>query len=222
MYKSKEHISMRRSVCRVLAVAMLVVACDAPDGQPEGDDEQANAGGKADSVPGVAPVAPETEQRLRAIGAIDVDGISTAEQLDALVDQGRGADTHDFEAIARIYIEEGRREGVNYDLAFVQAAWESDFFATVEGNNPVRLATIGGGNELAEFPTLEIGVRAHIQHLLAYGTTREPTTDIVDPRFLFVTRGIAPLAEDLGGRWTAERSYGRSLRRLLTQLYASQ
>jgi hypothetical protein len=66
-------------------------------------------------------------------------------------------------------------------------------------------------------------VRAHIQHLKAYASTDPVIQDIVDPRFRFITRGVAPLLALLGGRWSAELNYGDRILALVRRLYeASQ
>ena len=43
--------------------------------------------------------------------------------------------------------------------------------------------------------------------------------EIVDPRFRFVTRGIAPLVGQLSGRWTADLRYGDKIMAMLRRLY---
>ena len=53
------------------------------------------------------------------------------------------------------------------------------------------------------FDTIENGVRAQLQHLFAYGSKNSlPSGEtLVDERFKYVTRGIAPTWEELAGRW---------------------
>ena len=58
------------------------------------------------------------------------------------------------------------------------------------------------------------GVEAHIQHLYAYATTADlpEGCELVDPRFKYVKRGIAPLWKDLNGRWAVPGDgYGESI-----------
>ncbi len=43
--------------------------------------------------------------------------------------------------------------------------------------------------------------------------------EIVDPRFRFVTRGIAPLVSQLGGRWSADLQYGDRILAQVRLLY---
>ena len=61
-----------------------------------------------------------------------------------------------------------------------------------------------------------MGVRAHIQHLLAYSSTRRPLTPIIDPRYDIVrnTYGDRTLEnwQDLNGRWAVPgRYYGQEI-----------
>ena len=43
--------------------------------------------------------------------------------------------------------------------------------------------------------------------------------ELVDPRFRFVTRGIAPLVDQLSGRWAADLQYGSKILTLVKRLY---
>jgi hypothetical protein len=47
---------------------------------------------------------------------------------------------------------------------------------------------VGGGVKGATFKDAEMGVRAHIQHLLAY-TDKKPSTKIIDPRYELAHKG---------------------------------
>ncbi|MEL7244228.1 MAG: cell wall hydrolase, partial [Cyanobacteria bacterium J06573_2] len=71
------------------------------------------------------------------------------------------------------------------------------------------------------FPSARVGVRAHIQHLKAYASLEPLAQENVDPRFRFVTRGIAPLVTDLSGRWEADLQYGDKIVALVKRLYES-
>ena len=97
------------------------------------------------------------------------------------------------EEIVDAYYEEASREGIRWDLAFSQALLETGFFAfggTVvpEQNNFCGLGTTSATVRGAYFPTPKDGVRAHIQHLMAYTTDRLPKTAIIDPRYDLVHR----------------------------------
>jgi N-acetylmuramoyl-L-alanine amidase/Mannosyl-glycoprotein endo-beta-N-acetylglucosaminidase len=131
-----------------------------------------------------------------------------------------------FPDLPKLYREEAAMEGVNYDIAFCQMCLETGFLhfgndIKLEQNNFAGLGTIGGGAEVASFESPRIGVRAHIQHLKAYASLEPLVQDVVDPRFRFVTRGIAPLINQLSGRWSADLEYGNKIMAMLKRLYES-
>ncbi len=119
------------------------------------------------------------------------------------------------------YYEEGAREGIRPDVAFAQALKETGFFryggtVTPDQNNYCGLGTTSATVKGAYFATSQIGVRAHIQHLLAYASTRRPVAPVVDPRYTLVRNvyGTSTLGhwEDLNGRWAVPGdSYGQSI-----------
>lgn len=131
-----------------------------------------------------------------------------------------------FPDLPKLYREEAAIEGVNHDIAFCQMCLETGFLRfgddiEPQQNNFAGLATIGGGNQTATFPSARVGVRAHIQHLKAYASLEPLAQEVVDPRFRFVTRGIAPLVTDLSGRWEADLQYGQKIEALVKRLYES-
>ena len=119
------------------------------------------------------------------------------------------------------YYEEGAREGIRPDVAFAQALKETGFFryggtVTPDQNNYCGLGTTSATVKGAYFATSQIGVRAHIQHLLAYASTRMPAQPVVDPRYNLVRNvyGTSTLGhwQDLNGRWAIPGdSYGQSI-----------
>lgn len=129
-----------------------------------------------------------------------------------------------FAELPQLYRQEATIEGVNYDIAFCQMCVETGFLrfgndVKPEQNNFAGIGAVGAGAEGASFPSARIGVRAQIQHLKAYASTEPVVQEIVDPRFRFVTRGIAPLVEQLTGRWAADPQYGVKILALLRRLY---
>ncbi|MFN6567217.1 N-acetylmuramoyl-L-alanine amidase [Dendronalium sp. ChiSLP03b] len=131
-----------------------------------------------------------------------------------------------FPDIPKLYREEAATEGVNYDIAFCQMCVETGFLRfggdiRPEQNNFAGLGAIGGGSEAASFQSARIGVRAHIQHLKAYASLEPLVNEVVDPRFRFVTRGIAPLIDQLSGRWSADLDYGAKITAMVKRLYES-
>ena len=125
------------------------------------------------------------------------------------------------EEIVAYYYEEGLREGIRPDVAFAQALKETGFFryggtVTPDQNNYCGLGTTSATVKGNYFADPKIGVRAHIQHLLAYSSTRRPTTEIVDPRYNIVRKvyGANTLNKwsDLNGRWAVPgKSYGQEI-----------
>ena len=125
------------------------------------------------------------------------------------------------EEIVAYYYEEGRREGIRPDVAFAQALKETGFFryggdVVPEQNNYCGLGTTGGGVRGEYFSSARLGVRAHIQHLLAYSSTRRPTMPVVDPRYSIVRQAYGSRTlgswQDLNGRWAVPgRYYGQEI-----------
>ena len=125
------------------------------------------------------------------------------------------------EEIVAYYYEEGKREGIRPDVAFAQALKETGFFryggtVTPDQNNYCGLGTTSATVKGEYFPNPQIGVRAHIQHLLAYSSTRKPVMPVVDPRYSIVRNayGSRVLGEwsDLNGRWAVPgNSYGQEI-----------
>ena len=125
------------------------------------------------------------------------------------------------EEIVAYYYEEGMREGIRPDVAFAQALKETGFFryggtVTPDQNNYCGLGTTSATVKGNYFSDPKMGVRAHIQHLLAYSSTRRPTTEIVDPRYDIVRKvyGSRTLKQwsDLNGKWAVPgKSYGQEI-----------
>lgn len=158
------------------------------------------------------------------IDKIMTPGSATEVQLMMFLKSNNQNVLNNFPDIAKLYREEGTIEGVNYDLAFSQMCLETNFLRfggeiKPTQNNFAALGSVGGSSESAAFPSARIGVRAHIQHLKAYATTEPLVQDLVDPRFRFVTRGIAPLVDQLSGRWAADLQYGTKILTLVKRLY---
>lgn len=133
------------------------------------------------------------------------ESTATEEQLTAyLLANNPGA--VDFLSLPGLYLEEGNIEGVRGDAAFMQACKETGFFrfrgdVGPGQNNFCGLGATGGGNPGLTFETQRAGVRAHIQHAKAYGSTLPLVNVCIDPRFKYVKRGIAPTFEELSGKW---------------------
>ena len=123
----------------------------------------------------------------------------------------------DVEEIVAFYWAEAQREGVRPDIALAQALVETGYFGfggTVKPkqNNFCGLGTTGKKVKGAKFKTPELGVRAHIQHLLAYSAKKKPSTKIVDPRYELAhairgERGFVDKWSGLQGTWAMGSNY---------------
>lgn len=122
-------------------------------------------------------------------------------------------------SIVDLYYQIAAIYGIKADLAFLQSMLETNWlkFTGVvqpEQNNFAGLGATGPSNPGESFPTAEVGVEAHIQHLYAYGTTAQLPAGrpLYDRRFSYVQRGIAPNWEDLNGRWAVPGiGYGETI-----------
>lgn len=133
------------------------------------------------------------------------------------------------EEIVAYYYEEGKREGIRPDVAFAQALKETGFFryggdVIPEQNNYCGLGTTGGGVKGEFFATPQLGVRAHIQHLLSYTSKRPPKVEIVDPRYELIQKfrpqifGKLTKWTDLNGVWAVPgKHYGEDILNLWIQ-----
>lgn len=122
-----------------------------------------------------------------------------------------------IEEIVALYWVEAEREGVRPDIALAQALVETGYFGfggTVKPkqNNFCGLGTTGKKVRGAKFDNPEQGVRAHIQHLLAYSAQKKPSTKIVDPRYELAhairgERGYIDKWSGLQGTWAMGSNY---------------
>lgn len=137
------------------------------------------------------------------------------------------------EELVTLYYEEAGLEGVRPDLALVQAIHETGFFrfggdVLPEQNNFAGIGTTGNGVRGIWFSSPRMGIRAHIQHLLAYTTTRQPVEPIVDPRYYIVRDMPTHFAqcstwESLSGKWAVPGvNYGRRIVKMLENIREAQ
>ncbi|MCR4714172.1 MAG: glucosaminidase domain-containing protein [Treponemataceae bacterium] len=170
---------------------------------------------------------PQVEPLLSVSLRIDSAGQKTAEELVSFfMNRNPAADRQKVERLARFYVEEGAAEGINSDIAFVQMCLETGYLkfgglVTVDMNNFCGLGAMDKEHRGNVFETEQLGVRAHIQHLHAYGTTRELVNECIDNRYKYVKpRGKAPFVFGLAGTWASDKQYGEKLRKLLFSLSA--
>ena len=129
-----------------------------------------------------------------------------------------------IERMANYYIEESQLEGINSDIAFAQMCLETGFLnfgglVTEEMNNFCGLGSIDINNKGNSFETEQLGVRAHIQHLKAYGSTEALIMPLIDPRYKWVNpKGKAPDIYGLAGTWAADTQYGMKIHDILKRM----
>lgn len=168
-------------------------------------------------------VLPICEDRLERIMGL---GITTDLQRLMFLKSNNESATEQYKDLPRYYREEGMTEGVDYDIAFCQMCLETSFLRFTgslrpEDNNFGGIGAVSGSTGGVSFNDPRIGVRAHIQHLKAYGSTEPLAQQVVDPRFQFVRRGVAPLVKQLSGRWDPDPQYGDKILAILRRLYES-
>ena len=151
-------------------------------------------------------------------------GLATVPDLASfLLETHPEADVSEVLTIAEHYVREARIEGVNHDVAFCQMCVETNYLrfdgdVQRRQNNFGGIGATGNGVPGDSFETVQIGIRAQIQHLKAYAGRKRLRRRLVDPRFWRVRRGSAPYVEDLSGRWAADPHYGAKIKSKLQSL----
>ena len=154
-------------------------------------------------------------------------GQMTASQLaDYFVSKNPDADYEHIKNFAQIYIDEASAEGINSDVAFAQMCVETGYLrfgnlVQPEWHNYCGLGAMDAEHPGERFETEELGVRAHIQHLQAYGTKEETqlNNELIDPRYNWVHK--TKYVEDifgLTGTWATDPNYAAKIERLLQEL----
>ena len=141
--------------------------------------------------------------------------------------KGGAATIRDF---CQIYYEEAVAAGIKAEVAFVQAMKETGWlqFTGVVKAEQYNFAGMGAtGNSVSgeSFKDVREGVRAQIQHLKAYGSTKSLNQTCVDNRFKYVERGSAIYVEWLSipnnpkkKGWAAAKGYGVDIVKMIQKL----
>jgi len=114
------------------------------------------------------------------------------------------------------YETECAAEGVSPVVALSQMIHETDYLLFTGAVRPTQynyagLGSTSEGTPGLNFGTMDRGVRAHVQHLKAYGTEDPLVGELLDPRFRYVARGSAPTVMALAGKWAMDPEYGRKI-----------
>ncbi|NEO30129.1 MAG: cell wall hydrolase [Symploca sp. SIO3C6] len=152
-------------------------------------------------------------------------GNTTASELKSFIESNNENALAKFPDLPELYIQESELEGVNHDIAFCQMCLHTNYLRfdgriKPDQNNFCGLGSADGSPSGASFPDPKTGVTAQIQHLKAYASNdlikQQP---IVDPRFDFVPRGVAPSIYGLGRRWLPDPHYGDKIKSIMMRLY---
>ena len=132
--------------------------------------------------------------------------------------------------IAEAFFIVGERYGIRGDIALCQAILETGWFefsggtaVTPDQHNYCGLGVTSLGKKGHSFESIYEGVTAQIQHLYAYAckSSLPEGEQIVDPRFKYVKRGVAPSWESLNLRWAANDKYGQSILALYSRMLSN-
>ena len=137
--------------------------------------------------------------------------------------------TPTFVRLARLYWRLAPQRGIRPELAYAQAAKETNFgrftgVVDASFHNPCGLKrTAGGGNydprAHRRFRTWRQGVTAHLDHLALYAGARGyPRRRTPDPRHFSFLHGRARTVQALGGKWAPSRTYGREILRMAREI----
>lgn len=171
------------------------------------------------SIPTVPPI--ELSRNI-----MDKGQLSATQLADYFVSKNPDADYEHIKNFAQIYIDEASAEGINSDVAFAQMCVETGYLrfgnlVQPEWHNYCGLGAMDAEHPGERFETEELGVRAHIQHLQAYGTKEETqlNNELIDPRYNWVHK--TKYVEDifgLTGTWATDPNYAAKIERLLQEL----
>lgn len=187
----------------------------------------------ADTTQPTAPVTPTEPTPVPVIdhtGHHDImgDSVVAFDKMVAFV-QSVNPNAQDITEIALNFIEVGREYGMRGDIAFCQSVLETGYFkynggtaVTPDQHNYAGLGVTSKGMKGNSYSSVLDGVKAQMQHLFAYASTDPiPNNDaIIDARFKYVTRGIAPHWEDLNNHWAMNSQYGQEILAIYDKMVA--
>ena len=157
-----------------------------------------------------------TKSQMKALLYENHKGIYSQKQLDEFVDYT---------------IKESNIEGINYDIAFSLMMVETGYLnfgndVKPGQNNFGGLGATGNGNTGESYSSMQIGIRAVIQHLKAYSSDKPLNQSCVDNRFQYVKRNSAKYVRHLGIKenpigagWAAGKDYGKKIKNIRDKIY---
>jgi hypothetical protein len=175
--------------------------------------------------PMLKPTMPVEDFSANELLSITGKGQTNADKLVAFfLNENKTANKGYIEELVHYYITESEMEGINYEIAFAQMCLETGFLrfgglVNAEMNNFCGLGSTGPGVPGASFPTPQLGIRAHIQHLQAYATNLPLQSELIDPRYHYVRRGSAPAVKNLAGSWATDPNYAQKIGVILGRIY---
>ena len=192
------------------------------------------AGGAWQGYEGLHPVLAEPTASREQVIATMVSAYNSSGHAypSAALSKG-GADT--AQSFFTTLYDEAVAEGVSPELLFAQVMKETAWLqfggdVAIGQFNFGGLGATGGGAAGASFSSVQIGLRAQVQHLRAYAdssaTPQALSRPLVDPRFTYVRKGSAVYVEHLGIQenpqrtgWATARNYGNDLASMIDQYF---
>ena len=161
--------------------------------------------------------------------ALTAQGVLTAPQLaDFFLYNAQTRTREELIEFAQLYIDEAAAENINSDIAFAQMCHETGFLqygglVQPQWHNYCGLGAISPEQPGCQFETVQLGVRAHIQHIQAYATTEDVqlNNELVDPRYSWVHKTkYAQTVAELAASWATDPNYAEKLEGLLQRMEA--
>lgn len=180
-------------------------------------------------------VEPEAEATKPGYTPISGKAVATVEQMAAYIKAKNPSVAQSVIDMIPLYLSEGAAEGIRGDVAFAQSCLETGNFkfegsaVTLGQNNFCGMGVTSNGVQGNSFDTPQLGIRAQIQHLKAYANTDALVNECIDPRFKYVSRGVAQYVEWLGiqenpnGKgWASGANYGSKILGILAAILGQE
>ena len=171
---------------------------------------------------------PEPEKpRISISRKLLAPGTLSAEQLTGFfIHENNQKEYQEIYDFACLYIQEAAAENINSDIAFAQMCHETGFLkfgglVQPEWHNYCGLGAISAEQPGCQFETVQLGVRAHIQHIQAYATTEDVplNNELVDPRYSWVHKTkYAVTLGDFAKSWATDPEYAQKLEKMIERM----